>query len=98
MSKVILVAKLKAKPEHIDSVKAGLQALVAPTRQEKGCIKYDLHQDQKDPAVFIFIEEWESAEHLQNHSKAAHVKAFGIAAKGKLESRDLHSLDKVEVA
>lgn len=98
MSKVILVAKLKAKPEHIASVKAGLQGLVAPTRQEAGCIKYDLHQDQKDPSVFIFMEEWESAEHVQNHSVAAHIKAFGIAAKGKLESRDLHFLSKVEVA
>jgi len=92
MSKVILVAKLKAKPEHIDSVKAGLHGLVAPTRQEAGCIKYDLHQDQKDPSVFIFIEEWESAAHLENHSKADHIKAFGIASKGKMESRDLHPL------
>jgi len=95
MSKVILVAKIKAKPAHIESVKTGLHGLVAPTRQEAGCIKYDLHQDQKDPSIFIFMEEWESAAHLQNHSTAAHIKAFGIASKGKIESRDLHFLGKV---
>ena len=92
---VILVARLKAKADHIEFVKAGLQGLVAPTLKEKGCIKYDLHQDQKDPSVFIFIEEWESEEDLNNHSGAAHIKAFGEASAGMLDSRELHLLNKV---
>lgn len=92
---IILVARLKAKAEHIATVKAGLQGLVAPTLKEKGCIKYDLHQDQKDPSVFIFLEEWDSQEDLNNHSVSAHVKAFGKAAAGMMESRELHLLNKV---
>lgn len=92
---IILVARLKAKVDHIEFVKAGLQGLVAPTLKEKGCIKYDLHQDQKDPSVFIFIEEWTSKEDLDNHSASDHVKAFGKAAAGRMESRELHLLSKV---
>lgn len=95
MSKINLVAKIKCKPEHVEVVKTGLHGLVAPTLQEAGCIKYELHQDQKDPSVFIFIEEWESSEHLKNHSGAPHIKAFGMASKGMIESRDLHFLGKV---
>ncbi len=92
---IILVARLKAKEEHIDFIKAGLQGLVAPTLKETGCIKYVLHQDQKDPSVFIFIEEWASEEDLNNHSGSDHVKAFGKAAAGMMMSRELHILSKV---
>lgn len=95
MSKVILVAKLKAKPDHIEVVKEGLLNLVAPTRKEAGCLQYDLHQDQNDPSTFIFLEEWESAAHLQAHSQSAHIAAFGAVAKGKLESRELFHLNKI---
>ena len=92
---VILIAKLKAKEGHIEAIKASLQGLVAPTLKEKGCIKYELHQDQKDPSTFIFMEEWASSEDLKNHSASAHVAAFGKAAGDMLESRDLHFLSKV---
>ena len=92
---VVLVAKLKAKEEHIEALKVGLQGLVAPTLKEKGCIKYELHQDQKDPSIFMFMEEWASSEDLSNHSASAHVTAFGKAAGDMLESRVLHFLDKV---
>ncbi len=95
MSKVKLIAKIKAKSEFIEEIKEGLFGLVAPTRQEAGCIQYDLHQDQNDPSTFIFIEEWESQDHLKAHSAAPHIAAFGAAAKGKVESRDLYFLTKL---
>ena len=95
MSKVILVAKIKAKSDYIEEIKEGLSNLVGPTRKEEGCLQYDLHQDQNDPSTFIFLEEWESAAHLQAHSKAPHIAAFGAIAKGKIESRDLYPLNKL---
>lgn len=92
---IILVARIKAKEDHIDTVKAGLQGIVPPTLKEKGCIKYELHQDQKDSSVFIFVEEWASEEDLNNHSVADHIKAFGKAATGMIETRELHLLSKI---
>jgi len=92
---IILVAKLKSKEGHIEAFKAGLQGLVAPTLKEKGCIKYELHQDQKDSSIFIFLEEWATEEDLKNHSASAHVTTFGKTAGDMIESRDLHFLSKV---
>ena len=94
MPNIHLIAKIKAKPEHTAAIQAGLSALVQPTLQEAGCIKYDLHQDLKDPSIFFFVEEWESEAHLKAHSSAAHIQAFGAKAQGKIESRELHLVKK----
>src|SRR5688572_24542663 len=54
-----------------------LTALIEPTRKEAGCIRYDLTQGLGKPAAFAFIEEWESAEHLDAHLQTAHVAEVG---------------------
>lgn len=95
MPNLVVIAVLKCKTEHIETVKKGLQGLVAPTLQEAGCLKYDLHQDLEDPNTFIFVEEWESAEHLKQHGASDHIKAFGAASKGMMESRKLHMMNQV---
>ena len=56
-----------------------------PTRAEPGCLRYDLYRDLKDPAVWIFFEEWESAAQLQAHTESAHLRAFLAIATELLE-------------
>lgn len=46
--------------------------LVALTRQEQGCIQYDLVQDTKDLNIVSFIETWETREALQAHMETEH--------------------------
>lgn len=41
--------------------------VVAPSQQEKGCIRYELWQDNEDPTIFAMVEEWESDEDLNAH-------------------------------
>ena len=62
MSKLTIIAHIHANPEQIDLVKAELHKVIEPTRAEKGCLNYDLHQDNEDPAHFFFFENWESRE------------------------------------
>lgn len=73
MSKVRVVARVIAKPESVEHVRTVLTAQVAPTRQEDGCIQYDLMQNLADPTDFTFYEEWASAEALAKHSASAHL-------------------------
>lgn len=54
--KLTIVARIEANPDKIELVKAELLKLIEPTLQEAGCIRYDLHQDNENPAVFIFYE------------------------------------------
>ena len=68
MSKLTIVANIKAAPGKIDLVKAELEKLIPITRAEAGLL-YDLHQDD-NPAHFMFYENWESRELWQAHMSA----------------------------
>lgn len=64
---VTVVATLKAKAGKEDELRAGLSALVEPTRSEDGNISYDLHESRDQPGLFYFVESWESSEALGKH-------------------------------
>ncbi|MGB3267460.1 MAG: putative quinol monooxygenase [Microcoleus sp.] len=76
MSKPTLrvVARLTAFPEKVAELKSLLLSIVEPTRQEQGCIKYELLQNQADPTDFTFVEEWESADLLEQHLASTHLQ------------------------
>ncbi|MHC1699315.1 MAG: putative quinol monooxygenase [Geobacteraceae bacterium] len=85
MSKITVVAKLIAKKESVETVKAEVLKMVEPTRQEPDCIEYRLHQNNEDPAVFLFYENWENLSCLEQHMSSAHFKSY-VAAVGNLLS------------
>lgn len=69
-----VVARVVALPEQVEALKELLIGLVEPTRQEPGCLYYELLQNQQDPTDFTFVEEWESQEHLKAHLASEHLK------------------------
>jgi quinol monooxygenase YgiN len=73
---VTVIARVSAKPGQEFRVQQVLEGLLAPTRAEPGCINYDLHQSQTNPALFLFYENWESEGHLEAHARSAHIQAF----------------------
>ena len=75
-----LIARLRGKPGQESRLLRELQSLVAPTRAEPGCIAYELHQSQTDPALFMFYEIWKSQADLDAHFATSHLKAFGKIA------------------
>ena len=64
---VVLIAK--------NTVKEGLQQeflklakeMIARTREEAGCISYDLAGDQNDTQVFYFIEKYQDERAVEFH-------------------------------
>ena len=73
---ITVVATFQARPGKESELKSALIGLVAPTRQEAGCINYDLHALPEDPAKFLFHENWTSKAHLDTHLRSAHIKAL----------------------
>ncbi len=73
-STIHVVAKLTASPDRVEALKELLSGLLEPTRQEKGCIKYELFQNQDDPTDFTFMEEWQDRESLQQHLGSDHIQ------------------------
>jgi quinol monooxygenase YgiN len=68
-----IVAKIVANPNSVDQVRAILSDLVEPTRNESGCISYELLQNRADQTDFTFIEEWQSNAAIDVHLKTAHI-------------------------
>ncbi|WP_118137662.1 putative quinol monooxygenase [Oceanicella sp. SM1341] len=95
MTKVTIVANIHAKDDRIDVVKAELLKLLPITRAEDGCITYDLHQNDEDPAHFIMLELWQSRELLQNHSNAPHMAAFKAATADATTAFTVHKLTRI---
>lgn len=71
-----VVAKIRAKPGLEARVQEELLALVAPTRAEAGCLNYDLHRSQEEPGLFLFYENWRSAQDLDAHLQTPHLQRF----------------------
>lgn len=95
MSKLTIVASIRANPDQIDLVKAELEKLIDTTRSEDGCINYDLHQDNGNPAHFMFYENWESRELWQSHMNAPHLAAYMEATEGAVAEFTLNEMSVI---
>ena len=73
---ITVVATFQARPGKETELKNALIGLVAPTRNEAGCLNYDLHASPEDPAKFLFHENWTSKAHLDAHLANTHIQAL----------------------
>ena len=95
MSKTLsIVARIEANPDKVELVKAELLKLLEPTLKEVGCIQYDLHQDNENPAVFVFYENWESREPWQEHMNNTHLAEYMKATEDAVASFTLNEMTK----
>jgi quinol monooxygenase YgiN len=81
---VKLIARLRAQSGQADVVASALLDLVGPSRQEPGCIMYDVCRSQADPNELLVLEEWESQAVLDEHMATPHFKAFAERIGGAL--------------
>ncbi len=72
-SPVVLVVEFTATPGTVDELRERLLGLTRSTRQEEGCLRYDLHADAADPLRLVFVEEWASAQAHAAHDRTAWV-------------------------
>ena len=96
MPQITVVARIKARPDAIEKVRDALLKLVEPTlNKDDGCINYDLYQDNDNPSLFFFLENWESEELLKKHLDSEHIRAYRKATEGSIEQRDLYRLSRI---
>ncbi len=97
MSKLTIVARIKANKDKVELVKSELLKLIEPTRKEEGCLKYDLHQDNENPAVFIFYENWTSRELWQKHMNNTHLAEYMKATEGSVDDFTLNEMTLISM-
>ena len=95
MSALTIIAHINAKADKVELVKAELQKLIQPTLAEQGCINYDLHQDNDNPAHFMFFENWQSRELWRKHMDSKHLADYLVAVEGAIESFTVNEMNAV---
>ena len=96
MSELNVVATIPIKAEHAEAMKGALGELAAATRQEPGCLAYDVFESAAAPGVFVTVERWTDQAALDAHMQTAHVAA-AFAAAGEALAGDvaIHPLTPV---
>ncbi|MRS01855.1 antibiotic biosynthesis monooxygenase [bacterium] len=95
MTKIVVLARIKARQDSTETVKSELLKMVEPTRKEAGCITYQLHQDIEDPSIFVFYEIWQSAASLERHKDTDHYRHYASIVFGLIEERVVNKLTKI---
>ena len=68
----------QARPGKEKELKEALLTLVAHTRQETGCINYDLHRHLDQPGKFAFYENWVDKAALEQHRASPHMLRLSV--------------------
>ena len=92
---VFVLAKLVAKDGKANQLKPLLEALLTPTRQEQGCVQYDLHEDVANPEIFYFYEVWENSDDVKKHGESTHIQSMRHQAADYLMSTELSFLNRL---
>lgn len=79
---IIMTVLFQALPGKEAELRQALTDLLAPTRQEDGCLFYDLHVDSADPSKLLFHESWASDEHHKAHDRTPHIQALRARMSG----------------
>jgi quinol monooxygenase YgiN len=74
--KTTIVARVKVKEEKVKDFLELTKPLVEATRNEPGCISYELFQSASDPSSFIFYEEYKDDSAFNAHGNSDHFKTF----------------------
>ena len=78
-----VMARITVKPEFAAQGRDIMSTLVKATRQEAGCLAYELFQRPDAPHVFQTVEQWTDQAAVDAHMATAHIGA-AIAAAGPM--------------
>jgi quinol monooxygenase YgiN len=77
------MARITARPETADALRQILQDLVGPSRDEAGCLSYELFRNQDSSVEFVTVEQWVDQAAVDAHMATPHV-ATAISKAGDL--------------
>ena len=93
---IVVTSKFKSLP----GMRAKVLELARPcweaTREEKGCIRYELFVSAEDDVTLQFIEEWADLDSLRAHLKTPHIAAFREQRKSVVEEGGILKIFEAE--
>jgi quinol monooxygenase YgiN len=84
MATVIVIARVKPKPETRAEFMALLEEVQAASRGDDGCLEYGYYAEITDPDSLIAVEEWRDMAALEAHLKQPHVEKLVATLPGMI--------------
>ena len=73
--------KVRIKPDQREKFLKAIEIdALGSERDEPGCLRFNVLQDQKDPNVYYFYEVYKDEAALEEHRKAPHYAVWRAAA------------------
>jgi quinol monooxygenase YgiN len=76
---VIVAGTFRIPAENLHALKPHLEAVIAATRREDGCLVYSYGVDVDDPGLIRVFEHWRDQACLETHFKTGHMEAWRSA-------------------
>lgn len=84
-------AFLRARYGKREEVTRELRSLIPLTRNEDGCLEYQIHQSTSDPDNFFIYEHWSSQEAFDFHMQTWYITEF-LSRQDELVEGNIHIL------
>ena len=73
---LVVHVQVRVKPEFVEPFLRASQVNARQSVQEAGVARFDILQRQDDPARFVFVEVYRTAEAPAAHKETAHYKRW----------------------
>ncbi|MFL2785894.1 MAG: putative quinol monooxygenase [Paracoccaceae bacterium] len=77
MTQFIVLAHVETPPDRIPEIESELKALATATRNEPGCLTYQICRDiEASEGKWLIYEIWQSESHWRTHLETPHLLHF----------------------
>ncbi len=76
---VLIAGTIRVPPENLTRFKPHMEAMLAASRAEDGCLTYSYAVDVQDPGLIRVFEAWRDEAALQAHFQTPHIAAWRAA-------------------
>jgi quinol monooxygenase YgiN len=93
-----VIAKWTARAGEEERVLDFIRELAPPSREEPGCLVYQVNRDADDPRVFLLYEEYADEAAYRAHGESDHFRRLALeGAIPLLESRERSFYESLDV-
>jgi quinol monooxygenase YgiN len=71
---ILVISRLRVRPEKRDEFLSAAQAALAPTRAEAGNMGYDISESLSEPNFFVVMERWKTHADSRSHLQSSHAQ------------------------
>lgn len=87
---ITLVVVVEIEDARLEAFREAMAIDCAGSREEEGCLRFDLLQDAENPNKFVFYEAYVDADAVAKHKTFDHYKAWAdFKAAGGVKSQEV---------